>query len=73
MIVVPALAYWTSAAIVAAGSTAIIANELMKSAAYAGANTKDTTENLKSITKDVVIITAIVGGVYLFNKYAKSR
>lgn len=45
----------------------------MKSAANVGVSTKETTANLKGISKNLVVIVAISGGIYLLSKYVKAR
>ena len=73
VIFIAPFAYYACAALITVGTGAIVANELMKSAANVGVSTKETTANLKGISKNLVVIVAISGGIYLLSKYVKAR
>lgn len=45
----------------------------MKSASNVGVSTRETTANLKDISKNLAVVVAISGGIYLLSKYVKAR
>ena len=59
--------------LITVGTGAIVANELMKSASNVGVSTRETTANLKDISKNLAVVVAISGGIYLLSKYVKAR
>lgn len=71
VIFIAPFAYYACAALITVETGAIVANELMKSTANVSVSTKETTANLKGISKNLAVIVA--GGVYLLSKYVKAR